>query len=100
MKTNHAAEILAQVKHTARNAHAWPGGYPLAVLMSDGETLCPACCKTEFRNIARATIAGLRDDWKAEAAFIHYEGRPLVCANCYTETPSAYGDPDAEEPTP
>lgn len=94
------AQILAQVKHVARHSYSWPGGYPLAVLMSDGESLCPACVKSEFTAIARATINHARDGWRAEGLFIHYEGGPLICAHCNTETPSAYGDPDAEESAP
>ena len=94
---NTPARILQQVKNAARNKYAWPGGYPLILVMSDGETLCADCAKSEFPAIARATIAKARDGWRCEGVEIHYEGPPAYCAHCNAQTESAYGDPEAAE---
>jgi len=89
----HPAVILRRVKQAARDKYAWPGGYPLYILMGDCETICPDCARKEFKNIARATInPDYGRDWQALGVDAHYEGEPLVCAHCGTETPSAYGE--------
>ena len=93
------ARILRDVKNAARNKYAWPGGYPLLLILSDGETLCVKCAKSEFRAIASATIARRRSDWRCEGVEIHYEGPPAYCAHCNAATESAYGDPEAESET-
>ena len=69
--------------------YAWPGGYPLALLMADGEALCPACAVANVDLIADAFDRG--DSWRAEGAFIHWEGPALVCAHCSARIASAYG---------
>ena len=33
-------KILDQVKDAIRNPFAWPGGYPVYTVMSDGALLC------------------------------------------------------------
>lgn len=66
----------------------WPGGYPLVLLMADGEVLCPACAVANVEAIADADP---RDSWRAEGVFAHFEGPPLRCANCDVGIESAYG---------
>lgn len=80
------------------NGFAWPGGYPCALLMHDGETICAKAARENYRQIRRA----MRDQrawwidaqWTPEAVFIHWEGDPIVCAHSGEEIPSAYGTPD------
>lgn len=62
-------------------SHAWPGGYPLFYLDSDGNTLCPDCTNSE-------------SDPPAIASDVHWEGPALTCADCGREIESAYGDPE------
>lgn len=92
--------IIDSVKRAARDRYAWPGGYPLYILMSDGEPLCTQCARANFRQIARSTRDDVRGDWVAEGADIYWEGPPMQCAHCNTDIESAYGDPDNEEQTP
>lgn len=72
--------------------YAWPGGYPLALLMSDGETLCFDCGKTEGRQIIQSIRLADRSGWRAIGCFIHWEGPAEICAHCGAEIPSAYGE--------
>jgi hypothetical protein len=76
-------------------AYAWPGGYPLYYLTADGGELCPACANGDNGSMASTTT----DDpqWQLIDGDAHWEGPPLMCAHCYAEIPSAYGDPDAPE---
>lgn len=76
---------------------AWPGGYPVALQMSDGESICPACAKKEAWQIFHATRENRRTGWEAAAWFIHWEGHPLICAHCNGEMASAYGDPEEDQ---
>lgn len=78
------------VKHThpmgaarivRREKYVWPGGYPLALLMDDGEYLCPACVQAEFHNISKSHRWGVRDGWKPVAYAIIEEG-DVRCAHC------------------
>lgn len=86
------ANIIREVKLAARHKYAWPGGYPLEVIMSDGETLCVDCAKSEFPRIGRATRDGDRGGWAAVGVQVHWEGPADICCNCNAEIESAYGD--------
>jgi len=85
-------ETLRQVKNAIRNKYAWPGGYPLYIVMSDGEALSCDAARDNWRQIVRATLAGWRDDWKAEGVDINYEDTSLFCAHTGARIESAYGD--------
>lgn len=75
---------------------AWPGGYPCALLMADGECIDAQAARENYRQIRRA----MRDphyarDWTPIDVFIHWEGEPLYCAHSNRIIESAYGVPDA-----
>jgi hypothetical protein len=69
---------------------AWPGGYPCALLMSDGEVIDAETARENYRLIRRET----GPDWTPLDVFIHWEGEPLICAHSGREIPSAYGGTD------
>jgi hypothetical protein len=82
--------VLKQVKEAIRRPFAWPGGYPVYTVLSDGSMLCRTCARSEYRQIARATLADLRDGWCAVGTVIHWEGAES-CAHCDKDLESAYG---------
>lgn len=84
-------ETLQAVREFIRQPYAWPGGYPLVLVLSDGETLCATCARAEYRQISNATRHNLRDGWRAAGVEVHWEGEPEICAHCGRETESAYG---------
>ena len=88
---------LDRAKMVARQPIAFPGGYSVLLLLADGETLCPKCIRSEWRNIVDDIKAGYNSGWTPEASYIHWEGPSEYCAHCNTELPSEYGDPDSEE---
>jgi len=47
--SNAATDNPAQ--YIARERYAFPGGYELAGITSDGALLCNNCCKSEYRQI-------------------------------------------------
>lgn len=87
-----------QFRATLRaGSSVWPGGYPLALLCSDGESLCFDCGHSEAGSIIRAIRDGARDGWRIVGSFVHWEGEPIVCAHCGKGIPSAYGEPETVE---
>lgn len=83
---------LEQVKDFIRQPYAWPGGYPRVLVMVDGECLCPACARDNFKLIAAATRSNARDGWQASCAPINYEDDELYCANCNAHLECAYSE--------
>ncbi len=79
-----ALPILRQVKQAARHAFAWPGGYPLAVILEDGEAICPKCARAEYRQIAWSTIVGDHGGWAALGAQICEGEQHEACCHCGT----------------
>lgn len=71
--------------------YAWPGGYPCALLMADGEVIDAQAARENYRLIRRQTGR----DWSAIDVFIHWEGAPLFCAHSGRAIPSAYGEVEA-----
>lgn len=92
--------LLRRVRAAARDKYAWPGGYPMYVLMADGECLCPDCVKSNYKRISRETrcmdhaeTIPFRDrEWIAGSTEINYEDQDLYCAHCGEQIESAYGD--------
>ena len=90
MKTN--TERSIELRQAIRAKYAWPGGYPLFVVMSDGEVLCIDCAKKEYKKIAYANRHNLRDCWKAEGTDVNWEDTSLYCCHCNNLIESAYGE--------
>ena len=83
--------VLDQIRDAVRQKYAWPGGYPLALLMSDGECLCMDCARKEWKNVFRSTFNNDLDGWQASCSFINWEDQDAVCAHCYGAIDYAYG---------
>jgi len=77
--------------------YAFPGGYQINAIMSDGAMLCSGCVQDNLRIIAESTAGDFRDDWTFAGAEIYYEGPTEYCAHCGAEIKSEYGDPWANE---
>ena len=80
------AEILKNFIRS--NGFAWPGGYPCALLMADGEVIDARSARENYRLIRRRVSR----DWTPVDVFIHWEGEPLVCAHSNRLIESAYGE--------
>ena len=73
-------------KFVAREKYAWPGGYALALVMADGEMLCPGCIRTSWREIVQAHLwADNRGDPAWTPIGVMHSGESdeeLQCAHC------------------
>lgn len=72
---------IKQLKAAIRHPYAWPGGYEISAIMSDGGVLCMKCCKDNFSNIVDSTKRDIRDGWKIEAIDCVWEG-DCNCEQC------------------
>lgn len=86
------AHKLGNIKQAIRDKYAWPGGYPLFLVMNDGGALCMDCARAEFRQIAHDTVKGWSTGWDAAAADINWEDSELTCDHCGNHIESAYSD--------
>ena len=74
---------------------AWPGGYPCALLMADGECIDARAARENYRQIRRNMGDNpYSRDWQPAEVFVHWEGEPLQCAHSGRLIGSAYGNPD------
>ena len=85
-------EIITQVKRAAKECYAWPGGYPLFIIMHDCEAICVACAKRNLGQIARDTSQCNRGSWQAETVAINWEDADLYCVQCSKRIESAYAE--------
>jgi hypothetical protein len=84
------------IRKAIRAKYAWPGGYPLYLVMNDGEALCMECARSEYKQIARAgrdnRYKALRSDWLSLGPEINWEDQSLCCVHCNKPIESAYGN--------
>ena len=84
--------LINKLKQAIRNEYAWPGGYALILLMSDGMPICINCGRKEFSNILDSTKHQLSDGWQFADVFINYEDDSCFCAHCSKRLPAEYED--------
>jgi hypothetical protein len=96
-RTHQNIETVADFKATLRNgAYAWPGGYPMFFITSDGGALSFGAAKSESRNIMEAIADKSNNGWRVVACDINYEDADLVCDHTGETIESAYGDRNTE----
>lgn len=84
-----------ELKNAIREVYAWPGGYELLAITSDGAVLCMQCCYENFRSIVWSMRHKCDDGWRVialtyEAVEVECsrevdEGLVSYCANCNRE---------------
>lgn len=55
-------DIRAALRH---GAYSWPGGYECFFLTDDGECICFACVRSNYRLVSQSTREGFNDGWRA-----------------------------------
>jgi hypothetical protein len=81
-----------QFKNDLNHPFAWPGGYPMFFVCSDGGCLCHKCAQDNVRIIADSIDNDCHDGWRVEAHTVNWEDTELMCDNCNEKIESAYGD--------
>ena len=83
---------IKSVQQFYRNPYAWPGGYPLFAITTDGGCLCHKCVKDNYRIIRESQRDDSRDGWQVDAVDVNWESTDLYCDNCDQAIESAYGE--------
>lgn len=82
MDIENSRDLRASVR---AGPYAWPGGYAVAYITHDGESLCPACVRAEYPRALRAVRHGLRDGWRVVGTYhmgeVEEPGNEY-CAHC------------------
>lgn len=92
MKIETLIKNSINIKNAIRSKYAWPGGYPLFLICSDGAALCCDCGRKQYRQIAYSIMHKLNDGWRVVASDINWEDQDLTCDHCGKQIESAYGD--------
>lgn len=87
-----------ELRKAIRTKYAWPGGYPMFLVMADGEAVCMDCAKKEFKLIAAANRDRIQKDWEPVGVDINWEDAHLHCAHCNDRIESAYAEDEADLP--
>jgi hypothetical protein len=84
---------ISDFRKAVRNGpYAWPGGYPLYWITSDGAALAFNVAKTERRNILEAIARNANDGWRVVGLDVNWEDNELYCAHTNERIESAYGE--------
>jgi hypothetical protein len=74
------AELRASIR---AGAYAWPGGYALAFLASDGGAICFDCARRELRSITWSIRHRVSDGWRIVGiAGEHETDEACHCDHC------------------
>jgi hypothetical protein len=87
----------AQLRATLRNGqYAWPGGYPLFFITSDGGALSFESVRKNLRNVLDSIAHKSADGWRVVACEVNWEDSDLTCDDSGKRIESAYGN-DSDE---
>ncbi len=76
----------------ASGPYAWPGGYPIYFIASDGEALSFETVQQERDRIMDSLDEHSNDGWRVVAADINWEDPDLYCAHSGKRIESAYAE--------
>ncbi len=71
---------------------AFPGGYPLYFLTSDGEALSFEAVRSQFKQVCQSIKHRYQDGWQVVACDVNWEDGDLTCAHTGKRIESAYAD--------
>lgn len=54
---------MGAARYVRKNHHSWPGGYALALVMDDGQYICPDCAEENFHTISVDVRMGIKAGW-------------------------------------
>lgn len=79
------------LKTALRNGRfAWPGGYPLYFITSDGAALSFDAVLSEYRQVINSIRHRMNDGWRIVACEINWEDSCLYCDHTGLRIESAY----------
>jgi hypothetical protein len=86
-------KTTADLKATIRYGEfAWPGGYQMFFITSDGAVLSFDSVKAELRSVLDSINTKTNDGWRVVVCDINYEDTALYCDHSGEKIESSYGD--------
>lgn len=89
MLINSISDFRAAVRN---GPYAWPGGYPMFFVTSDGAALSFDAVKSERRNVLESIRDHADDGWRVVGVDINWEDPDLICDHTGKRIESAYAD--------
>lgn len=89
-----------QLRATLRHgAYAWPGGYPMYFITSDGAALSFEAVRENLRDVLDSVANRYNDGWRVVGCDVNYEDGDLTCAHSGKAIDAAYsyGDDNEED---
>jgi hypothetical protein len=84
---------VKDLKQALRNGpYAWPGGYPLYFITSDGAALSFKAVRENFRCVIWSIKNKVNDGWRVQAMDVNYEDNELYCDHTGEKIESAYAE--------
>jgi len=87
MKTYTTTDLKAQLRS---GAYAWPGGYPLFFITSDGAALSFDAVRENLRSVLWSMRNGVNDGWRVVGCDVNWEDASLFCDHTGNRIESAY----------
>lgn len=82
-----------RLRAAIRQKFAWPGGYEIYGITSDGGVLCCDCMRREYRLIAQSRRHNYNDGWQVQAIALDCETDSFTaCDHCYRVIVEGYED--------
>lgn len=80
------------LKNALRNGpYAWPGGYPLYFVSTDGEALSFEAVRDNYRQVLWSMRHNVNDGWNIVAVDVNWEDPDLTCEHTGKRIECAYG---------
>jgi hypothetical protein len=76
--------------------HAWPGGYPLFFITSDGAALSFDAVRENIRSVLWSMRHGVNDGWRVIGCDVNWEDPSLYCDHTGARIPSAYAEEEVK----
>tara|TARA_R110002020_G_scaffold447150_1_gene659495 strand:+ start:881 stop:1150 length:270 start_codon:yes stop_codon:yes gene_type:complete len=89
MKNYTVKEFTEQLES---GGHAWPGGYPLFFITSDGAALSFDAAKENREIIAESIADDCNDGWQVIGCNVNWEDSELICDHSGEKIESAYAE--------
>lgn len=90
-RTHRYIKSCADFKATIRAGEfAWPGGYQMFLITSDGGALSFASAKENAGQVLDSIGSGSNDGWRVVGCDINYEDTDLYCDHSGESIPAAY----------
>ncbi len=82
-----------QLKSQLRSGEfAWPGGYPLYFITSDGEAISFEAVRENLKSVIWSMRNKVNDGWRVIGCEVNWEDDSMTCAHTGEPIESAYGE--------